>query len=872
MHTLSIEENSRSFRKLAILAFGYCLAALVSIGIYQFGHGEAGLWVPNAFAVAFLLRNRPIKAWQSSLAVICGGGAASLMTGCTPTTTLLFALANTGEVVLAMLLLARWRGAEAGRIDTVAAYIGTAALAGGLAPAIIATAFSVFTGLVLNWPMLETLSAWCAGDALGYALFFPVLLLASTATLKASWQGRRPRHLAIAAIGCVLFTIGAVEWTRYPFVLTMVPLLLAGTRFPPFPLAVIAALVGSTVLGMELAHLVPGLDLSVSQAGFQVSIAVTAVVPVLVGMLLDEMRRDRRRILESEQRFRRAMEDSAIGMALVSLDAKIMQANRAFADMLGYTQAELQQRTFFEITYPQDMTIGRETVRRALAGEADAYRFEKRYLRKDGSPMWAQLAGSVIRDQETKKPLYLVSQIEDIDSRKRGEAALIEAESRWSFALETAGQGVWDFDRRRERTYYSPLWKRILGYGPDELSDEQNMWLDLIHPDDRPTALAADEACKSGKSSDYDAEFRMRHKDGRWIWVHDRGKILERDADGTAIRAIGTHTDITRQKQVEESVAAAAQALADEKERLRITLHSIADAVICTDAANRVAFMNPAAESLTGFDIVAAYGEPLESVFCPIDEESGQNIIRSSGPGGSLNWSHETGRAVLVRPDRTRRSIREMISPILTAKDDFAGSAIVFQDVTDARAMQRDLAYAATHDALTGLANRSGFVRSLLALLGTVATEGSQHALLFIDLDRFKAVNDTAGHLAGDALLKKVAGTIKSKVRSNDLVARFGGDEFAVLLRSCSLEGARRIAEAIVAAVCTLDFTWEGQPHQVGASIGAAPITAASGELDEVVAQADEACYAAKAAGRGCVRVYGMNPDDSPVMPTRLAG
>ena len=227
--------------------------------------------------------------------------------------------------------------------------------------------------------------------------------------------------------------------------------------------------------------------------------------------------------------------------------------------------------------------------------------------------------------------------------------------------------------------------------------------------------------------------------------------------------------------------------------------------------------MNPTAEDLTGYDIVSAYGELLEVVFAPIDEETGETLDSMVTNDGNSSRSGQSGRAILVRRDGTRRSIREVVSPILTAKDDFAGSAIVFQDVTDARALQRDLAYAASHDPLTGLSNRSGFIRSLVEVLQISATNGSDHALLFIDLDRFKAVNDTAGHLAGDALLKAVAKLIKSKVRPQDNVSRFGGDEFAVLIRSSSIETAQTIAEAIVVSVRDLGFSWEGRRHQIGA-------------------------------------------------------
>jgi diguanylate cyclase (GGDEF)-like protein/PAS domain S-box-containing protein len=668
--------------------------------------------------------------------------------------------------------------------------------------------------------------------------------------------------LAGATIGCVLFAVAAVLSTRFPFVLMIVPLMLAAAYFPPFCIAVISACVGAAVVALGVGGTVPDLAGGPgAHGGFQLSVAVAVVLPFLASLLMKQMRRDQRRVQESEQRFRRAMEDSAIGMALVALDGKILEANRAFVDMLGYTAAELQAKTFFEITYPEDVSIGRETVRRALAGEADSYRFEKRYVRRDGTPLWALLAGSVIRDHETGKPLYLVSQIEDIDSRKKAESTLKEAENRWSFALESARQGVWDFDLRKGRTFYSPMWKEIIGYREDELGDSPELWLDLTHPEDRERVRDIDNAHMAGETPAFEAEFRMRHKDGHWVWVLDRGMVLERDAKGAAIRAIGTHTDITRQKEAEARLAATAQELTDERERLRITLHSIADAVICTDASSLITFMNPAAEALTGIDIVTAYGEPLEAAYCPIDEETGERTLPTSELGEGLRSSNQSGRAVLVRPDRTRRNIREIVSPILTAKDDIAGSVIVFQDVTDARAMQRDLAHAASHDPLTGLANRSSFVRALMPVLEEAKAECSENALLFVDLDRFKAVNDTAGHLAGDALLKRVAGKIKAKVRSHDVVARFGGDEFAILLRSCSTAAARSIAEGLVVAIRDLGFTWQGNPYQVGASIGVAPITAGTSELDEIVAQADEACYASKAAGRGCVSVFEARAD-----------
>ncbi|TPM10078.1 PAS domain S-box protein [Mesorhizobium sp. B2-3-11] len=609
----------------------------------------------------------------------------------------------------------------------------------------------------------------------------------------------------------------------------------------------------------------------------QISVAVTVCALFLAYLFITRISDDRRQIAESEQRFRRAMEDSAIGIAIVSLDGRILQTNPAFAAMLGYSREEIEALTFFQITHPDDLHLGWETMESMRAGTVNAFQFEKRYLKKDGAPIWANLAGSVIRDEKSGRPLYLVSQIEDIDARKQAEARITEAETRWNFALAGAGQGVWDFDMRKGGTTYSPTWVKMLGYGDGELDGDPDRWLTMIHPDDRAAVAEADRAHLDGQTEFFEAEFRMRHKDGRWVWILDRGKAIERDADGQLIRAIGSLTDITRRKQAEERLIVSAAMLADEKERLRVTLQSIGDAVICTDAANRVTFMNPVAEKLTGVSGDEALGKTLSHVYWAVDEETGHRIGMTRPVTGEEARSDQNSRAVLIRRDDTRCSIRQVVSPIINERNEFGGLVIVFQDFTDARALQRQLAHAAAHDALTGLANRSSFIRAMEGLVdqarkdGTMA--GDRHHFMFIDLDHFKLVNDTGGHAAGDALLKRVAEAVRGVLGSEDIVARLGGDEFAVILKSGSATDARLAARSIIDAIAGLNFTWEGRPHAIGASIGLTAICANCGEVDEIIARADTACYAAKAAGRGCVCVApdGKTADDRSEPPKPLA-
>ena len=578
-----------------------------------------------------------------------------------------------------------------------------------------------------------------------------------------------------------------------------------------------------------------------------VVVVVTAAPVLFSAFLIRRLHADHRRIAESEQRFRRAMEDSVIGVAIVSLGGQIEKANPAFAAMLGYSAAELEAKTFFEITHPEDLSIGKETMTKVRAGEADSYHFEKRYLRKDGSAVWAQLAGSVIRDDETGKPLYMVSQIEDIDARKKSEARIDEAETRWNFALASAGQGIWELDMRKGGVSYSATWKDMLGYAHDELDGDPDRWLTLVHPDDRDRVQQLDRDHIEGRTPHFEAEFRMLRKDGSWIWIMDRGKVVERDAQGHTVRAIGTLTDITARKQAEERLAVSAALLVEEKERLRITLQSIGDAVICTDADNRITFLNPVAEKLLRIDATAALGNALKQIYLSVDEETGVDLNI-----GVLRASHNA-RAVLIRRDGTRCSIREMVTPMLTESGSVGGSVIVFQDFTDARTLQRELTYAASHDALTGLANRASFMRALEAVMEERPDADKPHRFVYVDLDNFKPVNDTGGHAAGDALLKRVADTLRSTVRPGDVAARLRGREFAVIFKSRTGELADTMADRLVRAIAAIEFDWEGRIHRIGASGGLTAIRFGVDAIDEIIARADAACYAAKAAGRGRV-------------------
>jgi diguanylate cyclase (GGDEF)-like protein/PAS domain S-box-containing protein len=852
---------------LALLTVGYAASAMVSILLFQFNDGQAGIWLPNVFAVAVMLRNPWLRPLSGVAAVFAGCLAANFMLGAALQDSLFFSVANALTVLCESTLLRKLVGDRKPLISGVRDYAAMLGVGGVAGPALSALIVAPVAAHAFGWPLVDTFLSWVVGEALGFAVLLPVLLLITRPGLIGLFCRARIARLVLALGASVLIALAAANWTQFPFILIIVPLTLMAALADPFELAIACGAVGVTLVGLEVTGSLAGLDAAGGgfRYGFQLSVAVAALLPFITGLVIDQTRRDGRRIAESEQRFRRAMQDSAIGVAVVALDGHIVETNRAFADMLGYRREELETMTFFQITHPDDIAVGAETMRRVRAGEADSYHLEKRYLHKDGTQVWARLAGSVIRDGETGAPMYLVSQIEDIDAPRRAQEAIAAAETRWDFALASAGQGRWDYDGRNGRTTYSSNWEQMLGYGKGTLDGDPNQWLALIHPEDRPRVEEADRAVTAGITPMFEAEFRMQHNDGHWIWILDRGMVIERDPGGKVLRAIGTLTDITARRETEERILLTADLLADEKERLRVTLDSIGDAVICTDAAMRVTFMNPVAERLTGVAESTALGKPLESIYAPVDEESGERIAAPATVSGLRQRVEHNSRAILSKTDGSRACIREVVSPILNDKGEFSGSVIVFQDFTDARALQRRLVHAAAHDSLTGLSNRSNLMAALTGLLSAPQESSYGDLFVFIDLDNFKAVNDSRGHAAGDRLLRQVADVIKATIREGDTAARLGGDEFAIVLRDCDPALAARIAERLIDAIGSL-VPGDDPTNAFGASIGITTIGHGEFDADAIIARADQACYEAKAGGRGRVAVT-----RAPVTISRLA-
>jgi diguanylate cyclase (GGDEF)-like protein/PAS domain S-box-containing protein len=312
------------------------------------------------------------------------------------------------------------------------------------------------------------------------------------------------------------------------------------------------------------------------------------------------------------------------------------------------------------------------------------------------------------------------------------------------------------------------------------------------------------------------------------------------------------------------------QLLFEEKELAQVTLQSIGDAVITTDATGNVRSLNPIAEQLTGWTSEDARGRPLDNVFCIVSEINRRPLDNPLAPvfdrGEIVGLANHT---LLVARDGTEYAIEDSAAPIRMENGYLLGAVLVFRDVTHSRTLAHRLSWQSSHDELTELANRRAFERYLEDGAIAAMREEEEHTLCYVDLDRFKVVNDTCGHVAGDELLRQVGQLFQFHCRKSDILARVGGDEFGLLLYRCSLDRGRQIARSLIDAFANFHFVWGNSSFSIGISIGLVAIAPNSirqsdfFSTNNLLDAAEAACYAAKYRGRNRLHVY--HPDDREV-------
>ncbi|MGP8164543.1 MAG: EAL domain-containing protein [Steroidobacteraceae bacterium] len=307
-----------------------------------------------------------------------------------------------------------------------------------------------------------------------------------------------------------------------------------------------------------------------------------------------------------------------------------------------------------------------------------------------------------------------------------------------------------------------------------------------------------------------------------------------------------------------EMLPAAAPAGAAPRPRAMATLDAMAESVITVDAEGRIDYVNHAAETLLGQSFDALVGRSFADAASLVDESDrrslGDPVRKALATGGRITMGK---RAVLVPANAAlERSVEISVTPLMSDSKETLGLVLVLHDTSELRGLTRQMSYQASHDALTGLVNRREFERRLHEAVDSAQTGDAAHALCYLDLDRFKVVNDTCGHTAGDNMLREIATILKEAVRDSDTVGRIGGDEFALLLVGCPLEKARQIADGVVRSVNDYRFVWKDKIFNVGVSIGLVEIGRGGGSIEDIMNSADSACYIAKKQGGVHVHVY----------------
>jgi diguanylate cyclase (GGDEF)-like protein/PAS domain S-box-containing protein len=430
-----------------------------------------------------------------------------------------------------------------------------------------------------------------------------------------------------------------------------------------------------------------------------------------------------------------------------------------------------------------------------------------------------------------------------ISARQRAEKRLRESEQRFRNMVEGSVQGVL-IHRHQKPIFANQAYADILGYGTREailaLDSVQQTY--ASHEHERLRAYQT--ARREGQAAPSQYEFDAIRKDGSRVRLLTVVRATTWDGEFVTQHNI---MDITGRKRAEE-------ALRMSQTRFRDFAETAADWFWETDAAFRIGFLSNRYEDATSVSPDEVLGRTAEELYSKeTDDEERWQRQRQDLENHRPFRDHEYR---LRLADGTRRVHRISGTPFFDNNGDFKGYRGTGRDVTEAHALSEQLSYQASHDALTGLLNRRAFERRLQQIVDQVRTDDSQHAVCYLDLDLFKGINDTCGHMAGDELLRQLGELLPASLRKSDMVVRLGGDEFGVLIEHCSLAKAEEVAQAIRQTIEDIRFQWEDKRFNIGVSIGLVPVTSASGGVDEILSAADTACYAAKQEGRNRVHVY----------------
>jgi len=529
-----------------------------------------------------------------------------------------------------------------------------------------------------------------------------------------------------------------------------------------------------------------------------------------------------------------------VGIAKVA-DRKVIWANTAFSEMLGYTKQEMIGQST-KRNYPSDEAyLSFASAAYPVVQKGEIYRSEIQFKRKSGSLGWYHIGGGRLGPENEESIWVLV----EITERKTAELALFESEQRWKFALEAAAEGVWEQDLHTSKIKVTRQFEAILGYAEGEFGDDGNRWKNSVHPDDSGPASEILQAYLENRSDSYLDEYRMACKDGSYKWVLARGIVASYDARRNPLKLIGTLADISVRKQAEAELRIAATAFESQ------------EGMSVTDASGTILRVNRAFTKITGYTADEAVGQNSRIL----------NSGRQDADFYAQMWKSINSTGSWVGEIWNRRKNGEIypeqlaITAVVGSDGLISNYVATLNDITQSKVAEDRIKHLAFYDPLTLLPNRRLLLDRLTHELAAISRTGRSGALLFIDLDNFKMLNDTLGHDVGDILLQQVARRLESCVREADTVARLGGDEFVVMLVELSknsLEAAEQTEIVGKKILSTLNKVYQLGVNEYfnTASIGASQFSSNVQSIDELLKQADIAMYQSKKAGRNNLHFF----------------
>ncbi|MGH9531596.1 MAG: EAL domain-containing protein [Terriglobales bacterium] len=566
-------------------------------------------------------------------------------------------------------------------------------------------------------------------------------------------------------------------------------------------------------------------------------------------------------LLDAEERFSALTENAANIVSVLDTHLVRRYVSPAVGTLLGFAPEHFIGQPAALGLHPDDVQGALRDFGRLSSEVGAQVSVRCRHAHQDGS--WRVLESIARSRRDRHGEVIIVLSSRDVTEREETLQSLRDSEAQLAAALTVSRRsaerldralsasrlGMWDWDLEKFGLFVDPYFAGIMGYTVEEMLPRADWFLPRIHPDDRQRVYDAFVAQLKGKSAYLEVEFRGRTKSGEWKWILARGQVTARRKDGRALHMAGTNRDIDEEKRLRSQ-------LDRSQTHVQLLLDATEEGIVGLDDVGTCSFVNPAALTMLGCATDQLLGRDFADVVRHT-RESGEELLGHDSP---IHRCLTEGKRYRSASDDQFRCgdrvfpVEMSVSPIVMGKSN-TGAVVAFHDVSEKRALAHQLRHQALHDPLTGLMNRRGFEARLNELLASARSENRRHALCYLDLDQFKVVNDTCGHVAGDELLRQLPAVFTPCLRERDVVVRLGGDEFAVLLEDCPLEAASGIAQKLRDVVRDFRFVWQQRSFAVGASIGVVGITADNQGPVSVLGAADSACYVAKEQGPNHVHV-----------------